>query len=209
MIYEGREVIIDGAVNPTGECLILLHGGMGTAGNFKGGLNLPADTLDTHTIVYPSANAQTQTWRCGGKFGSSLKDALYLAGLIYHLVDNYDVDISKITIGGMSNGGMMAYRLAAIFPNLPFKGVLTFSSSYLAPEPFNYTGKFLQIQGSIDTNIPMGGNEDYMSFDELVTMLEQSPALGEVDLVIGAEHSLESLQTYCYNFYGKIKDFIS
>jgi predicted esterase len=208
MIYEGREVIIDQSTGSTGECLILLHGGGGSAEDFQSSLNLPSEVLGTHTVVYPNANAHTKTWRCGGKFGSSLKDVLYISGLIYHLINNYNIDISKITIGGMSNGGMMAYRTAAILTNLSFKGVITFSSSYVASEPFLYTGKILQIHGTADANIPLVGNEDYMPLDELVSMFDISPASGNIDLAIGGEHNLESLRQNCNNFYDKIINFI-
>lgn len=205
MIYENREVIIHEPVTQTGKCLILLHGGTGSAANLKTTLNLPVDILDTYTVVYPNANSQTQVWRCGGKFGSSAKDSLYIFGLINHLIDNYGIDINQIVIGGMSSGGMMAYRIAAIYPDI-IQGVLTFSSSYIAPEAFNYTGKILQIQGFEDANIPFEGSEDYPSLRQLSTLFVNNS--GGIDMIFGAGHQLDSLKQNP-DFYDKIRGFLS
>jgi polyhydroxybutyrate depolymerase len=96
--------------------LIVLHGGGGNAermGNFTG-FDLLSDR-DTFIAVYPQA--YKKHWNDGrdnGRYDSqkdNVDDVGFIAALIDSLEKKYSIHSKKIYVTGLSNGGMMSYRL--------------------------------------------------------------------------------------------------
>jgi polyhydroxybutyrate depolymerase len=103
--------------------LLGLHGGGGSATNFRGqtDLDLKADK-ENFIIVYPDGlenpgSLQAKTWNAGyccGPNSSVLNtdDVGFISSLIDYLSVQYRVDTKRVYATGHSNGAMMSYRLA-------------------------------------------------------------------------------------------------
>jgi polyhydroxybutyrate depolymerase len=97
--------------------VIVLHGsgGTGRAMAEKTGFSLLADK-EGFIVVYP--NGIDRRWNDGrqakkrGKT-ESINDVQFIASLIFYLQRYYNIDRQRVYIAGHSNGGMLAYRLAA------------------------------------------------------------------------------------------------
>lgn len=95
-----------------------LHGGTGTAQQFQrsSGMNVHAEALGS-IAVYPNGTGALQTWNAGHCCGSSLRQTIddvgFIRAVVTELQANLAIDPARIYATGMSNGGMMAYRLAA------------------------------------------------------------------------------------------------
>lgn len=99
--------------------LIALHGGGGRGKGMltltKGGLNELADK-DGFIVVYP--DGYKRYWNDGRRGASdpahnkNIDDVGFISALIDHFVKEHNVDPKRVYVAGISNGGMMAYRLA-------------------------------------------------------------------------------------------------
>lgn len=107
--------------------VMILHGGGGNGGNAKDmtGMNKVADK-NGFIAVYPNGtgkfNNRLLTWNAGDCCGyaeeNNIDDVGFLSALIDTLVHRFPVNRKKIYVTGMSNGGMMAYRLAYERPDV-------------------------------------------------------------------------------------------
>lgn len=105
--------------------VLALHGG-GTHGESMArfsGLNDTARQAG-FMVAYPNGSGRTRrilTWNSGACCGyarrQQVDDLRFLAALIDDLVRRHGVDPHRIYVTGMSNGAMMAYRLAAELPD--------------------------------------------------------------------------------------------
>lgn len=101
--------------------VIVFHGGGGNARNAieQTGMSAQAD-LDGFLAVYPYGTGRQSsrqlTWNagacCGYAVDERVDDVAFVAALIDHLESRYGADPRRIFLTGMSNGGMMSYRLA-------------------------------------------------------------------------------------------------
>ncbi len=103
--------------------IIALHGTGGSAAQFEAdyGFSRKADEAG-FVAVYPDGVASTnrlrlRTWNAGACCDYAMKngidDVSFINGLIDKMAANYRIDPERVYVTGMSNGGMMAYRLAA------------------------------------------------------------------------------------------------
>lgn len=98
-----------------------LHGGGGTA-DIQSELTGFAATADAHglLLVYPEGTralvGRGRYWNagecCGRAERREVDDVAFLSAVIDDVAASYCVDPSRVYATGMSNGGMMAYRLA-------------------------------------------------------------------------------------------------
>lgn len=105
--------------------VIALHGG-GTNGKSMrrfSGLDEAADKYG-FMVVYPEGTGPTarfRTWNSGAcavyAKKQNIDDVAFLAALIDHLVQTQQADPQRVYVTGISNGGMMAYRLAVEIPD--------------------------------------------------------------------------------------------
>lgn len=112
---------------PRRPMVLVLHGGGGGArGTAKmTGFNEKADR-EGFIAVYPSGTGRLfkdrlLTWNSGNCCGyakeQNMDDVGFIRALIEHLTANYAVDPARVYVTGISNGGMMAYRLACEIPD--------------------------------------------------------------------------------------------
>jgi len=102
--------------------VIVLHGGGGNAWNIARttGFSARADAAG-FLAVYPNGTGRRRfrflTWNAGNCCGYALDrqvdDVGFIRALLRQLRRDYPVDDDRVFATGMSNGGMMAYRLAA------------------------------------------------------------------------------------------------
>jgi len=101
--------------------IIVLHGGGGNRHNAAqmSGMNALADK-GNFIVVYPDGTGQLEdkllTWNAGNCCGYALDNDIDDVGFIRALIEKFErdphIDPKQIYVTGMSNGGMMAYRLA-------------------------------------------------------------------------------------------------
>jgi polyhydroxybutyrate depolymerase len=105
--------------------VIDLHGGGGNAENQKkySAMDSLADR-EGFIVLYPNGygklGERLLTWNAGGCCGPAMKDNIDDVGFLLDLVDTLSrrlpIDSARVYATGLSNGAMMAYRLAAEAP---------------------------------------------------------------------------------------------
>ena len=149
--------------------MIVLHGGLGNAEHIEksSGMNLVADT-GPFIVAYPNGTPgrlsimkNRRTWNAGDCCGiatrRSINDVKFIQKMIEDIASQYNIDRTRIYVTGMSNGAMMAYRLACEIPELiaaiiPVSGTLTFNSCEKGKDV-----PVMHIHGELDENIPYSG----------------------------------------------------
>ncbi len=101
--------------------VVALHGGGGNAANIPqmSGLHLKAEK-EGFITVFPNGTGRFKrglfTWNagtcCGYAQQHNVDDSGFLLAMVRRLQKEYRIDDKRIYATGMSNGGMMAYRLA-------------------------------------------------------------------------------------------------
>lgn len=101
--------------------VIVLHGGGGNANNAArmSGFSALADQ-ENFIVVYPDGTGRLGdvllTWNsgncCGYALDQKIDDVGFIRALIEKVQREYPIDARRIYATGMSNGGMMSYRLA-------------------------------------------------------------------------------------------------
>ncbi|BEV15952.1 prolyl oligopeptidase family serine peptidase [Herbaspirillum sp. DW155] len=117
-----------------------------------------------YMIVYPNGTGlaiDARTWNSGGCCGYAqmhkVDDVAFLRALIDKLVKDGLADPKRVYLVGVSNGGMMAYRMAAEAPEL-FRAVAVVSAVLdVPPETVKAPMPLLHIHGSDDPFIPFLG----------------------------------------------------
>ncbi|WP_082221412.1 alpha/beta hydrolase family esterase [Herbaspirillum chlorophenolicum] len=145
--------------------IIALHGSGSTGSQLarNTGLTEIAEAAG-YMVAYPNGTGLTidaRTWNSGGCCGYAqmhkVNDVAFIRALIDKLVSEGLADRSRVYIVGLSNGGMLAYRMAAEAPEL-FKGVAVVSAVLdLPPETVKAGVPILHIHGSDDPFIPFLG----------------------------------------------------
>jgi polyhydroxybutyrate depolymerase len=102
--------------------VIALHGGGGNAENIESvtGFSQKADE-EGFIVVYPDGTGRFKhrilTWNagfcCGYALDNEIDDVGYIDALIKHLQEEYFINPDMIYATGISNGGIMTYRLGA------------------------------------------------------------------------------------------------
>ena len=149
--------------------LIVLHGGGGTGEGMvkltQGGFNILSDK-EGFIVVYP--DGIEKHWNDGREnvsyraYREKIDDVGFISSLIDHLAKEYNIDIRRVYVTGISNGAIMSFRLgcelsekiAAIAPvagsmpeNLPTRCSPSRSISVLI------------ISNTADPLVPWGGGE--------------------------------------------------
>jgi polyhydroxybutyrate depolymerase len=111
-IYEGKHSL---------PLVIVLHGGGGNAPGAvrMTGFSEKADK-EGFVVVYPNGSGRLKnrllTWNsgncCGYALDKNVDDVGFIGALIDELVKTRAIDSKRVYVTGMSNGGMMTYRLA-------------------------------------------------------------------------------------------------
>lgn len=96
--------------------IVVLHGGHGNAGKTADRTGFkPLAERDGFLVLYPEA--AEKHWNDGRKTtASKIDDVAFIGALIDHVAKQRHVDKQKVYVTGLSNGGMMAQRLACESP---------------------------------------------------------------------------------------------
>jgi polyhydroxybutyrate depolymerase len=148
--------------------VIGLHGAAGSALQFENDYKF-SDKAEAEGFiaVYPEGVRSDgplglRFWNagtcCDYPYENNIDDVAFIHELIDHLVQKYAVDNSRVYAVGMSNGGMMAYRLACELPD-KFAAIAVVSGSLMVDKPCNPGSvlPILHIHSAVDTKVPFLG----------------------------------------------------
>jgi polyhydroxybutyrate depolymerase len=139
--------------------VLVLHGGFGTGtGAAQQGNWLAA--ADRHGFVAVFPDGLARAWNagicCGPPMRLGVDDVGFLVRVVDAVASEHDVDAGRLYATGMSNGGMMAYRLACevseVFAAVaPVAATLAFDGAPTSPV------SLLHVHGLADGRIPFEG----------------------------------------------------
>ena len=111
-------------------------------------------------VVYPSGTGRLPTWNSGSCCAYAMKnhidDIAFLGSLIDKLETDYSIDRKRIFVTGISNGGMMSYRVGCELSDkvaaiAPVEGALDVECKPTAPV------SVLVFHGTADHLVPFNG----------------------------------------------------
>jgi len=154
--------------------VIVLHGGGGSAKSAIAQTNFDTEAdRNGFVVAYPEGTArsrpllnalgkpQFRTWNAGGCCGVAVQrgtdDVGFIRAMVAEIAVRHPVDPKRIYATGLSNGGMMAYRLACEASDLvaaigAVSGVLV-----VAPCEPRFPVSVIAIHGTADENVPIDG----------------------------------------------------
>ena len=155
--------------------VIVLHGGGGNAKNIEKvtGFSKKAEE-EGFIVVYPDGTGKLRyrllTWNggfcCGYALENNVDDVYFIKTLISHIQSMYSINESRIYVTGMSNGGVMTYRIASELSNIiaaaaPVAGSIGGQATeqeeiWHIPEP-EYPVSIIAFHGMNDTRVPYNG----------------------------------------------------
>lgn len=151
--------------------VIGLHGTGGSADQFEKayGFNQKADQAG-FVAVYPDGVQKqdglgllkVRTWNagtcCDFAMYTNVNDVKFISTLIDNISSRFHINRKKIYVTGMSNGGMLAYRLASELPD-KIAAVGIVSATMVAPKDASKQGvmPIIHIHSALDTKVPFAG----------------------------------------------------
>lgn len=187
--------------------VIGLHGIGGNAMQFEKDYFFSRMADDAGFIaVYPNgvqSNGKLgiRTWNAGTCCDYAMKenidDVKFISGLIDKLVTDYRVDPKRVYVTGMSNGGMMAYRLASEIPNrvaaiAAVSGTMVFN----APATQIRSIPILHLHSLIDKIVPYDGGRNALGYyfppiDSVLTVWsERNRCQSDIQIIDKPEYKL-------------------
>lgn len=130
--------------------VLLLHGAGGDA---RGGLSSLRHLADAYNLILVAPDSRGRTWDViVSDYGP---DVSYIEGALQRVLGSYNVDLSRVAVGGFSDGASYALSLGIINGDL-FTHVIAFSPGFMAvTEP----------QGSPDIFISHGVHDRVLPID--------------------------------------------
>lgn len=113
---------------------------------------------------------QIRTWNAGSccdyAMYTNVNDVKFISTLIDNISNRFKVNKKKVYVTGMSNGGMMAYRLASELPD-KIAAVGIVSGDMVAPKDVSKQGivPILHIHAMPDTKVPFAGGIGIGGYD--------------------------------------------
>jgi len=164
-VYDGRQLL---------PLVIVLHGG---GGNAPGAVRMtgfsPKADKEGFVVVYPNGSGRLKTrlltWNsgncCGYALDNEVDDVGFIRALIEELVKTRSIDPTRVYATGMSNGGMMTYRLGCELANklaaiAPVAGALNVENC----APANPVSVVI-FHGTADEHVLYGGGEPIRKVD--------------------------------------------
>ncbi|MCC6299985.1 MAG: prolyl oligopeptidase family serine peptidase [Anaerolineales bacterium] len=164
--------------------VLAFHGGGGNAENQRrtSGFNDLADEKG-FIVVYPNGSGRLEdailTWNggtcCGYASTNQIDDVGFVRAVIAELQAEYNIDPKRIYATGMSNGGIMSYRLACdaadIFAAI---GPVSGTQNYAQCNPSEPVS-VIHFHGTDDTHLPYDGGVGDDSLTQVIyTSVEES-----------------------------------
>ncbi len=114
--------------------------------------------------VYPDGTGRLPrvlTWNsgacCGYAQSRNIDDVRFLREVVSFVVENYRGDASRVYVTGISNGAMMAYRLAAEAPDVVAAVAAIAGSLDMDPAVVKVPKPILAFHGTVDEYVPWNG----------------------------------------------------
>jgi polyhydroxybutyrate depolymerase len=150
MITEGAPVSL----------VMVLHGGFGTGRGAEEsyGWDAVADT-ERIVVVYPDGTERAWNaggWCCGIPHRKSIDDVGFLTQVLAEVGAEERIDRSRIFVTGMSNGALMAYRLACE-STVPLAAIGPVAGTMAVPCASARPTSVLAIHGLADQHVPFAG----------------------------------------------------
>ena len=154
--------------------VIVLHGlsDNPTLVELNSGMSKKADR-EKFIALYPKGTGKSPSWNaqfcCGEARKNKVDDVKFIDSLIKTAILDFAVDKNRIFVVGFSNGGMMAYRLAAELSNIKGVGIIagTAGSKSDMPSAPNRDVATIVFHGENDKSVPLrgGGEFSFLSVD--------------------------------------------
>jgi polyhydroxybutyrate depolymerase len=146
------------------DLVIGLHGGATNGLGFESLSGLSnLSSSENFIIVYPNGEGSQDKWNDGrNETIGNLDDVAFIDSIIDYMIDNYNINIDSVFVTGVSNGGMMALRLACDLSDR-LSGVVAVTANMpedyeLVCSPLN-TIPIAIINGDSDPFMPWNGGE--------------------------------------------------
>jgi polyhydroxybutyrate depolymerase len=152
-----RPAGLDGAA----PLVVMLHGGFGSAAQAESSYGWDAEAdAQRFVVVYP--DGENRAWNVGGGCcglpgRTNLDDVAFVTAVVRKVESAMPIDPARVFATGISNGGMMAYRLAC--DTGLFAAIGPDSATLLGECPSPTPVSVIAIHGTADHNIPYDGGE--------------------------------------------------
>jgi len=146
--------------------VLVLHGGGGHAENAEAMTGFTAKArAEGFIVVYPEGSGRFPhrllTWNAGHCCGYALEqgvdDVAFIAALLDRLQARLPIDRRRIYVTGLSNGGMMAHRLARDLPGRFAATAPVIAGLFGDEAPASQPTSALMINGALDRSVPAAG----------------------------------------------------
>ncbi|MEU8086644.1 PHB depolymerase family esterase [Micromonospora sp. NPDC049101] len=139
--------------------VVMLHGALGTGSQAETayGWNAMADR-EGFVVAYP--DGLSRSWAvspdcCGPPARDGVDDVAFIQQLVSTVADQLPVDRARVYATGISNGGMLAYRLAC--DTKLFAAIGPVAATQLGPCPSPAPTSVIHIHGTADQTVPLDG----------------------------------------------------
>ncbi len=139
--------------------VMMLHGGFGSGSQAESSYGWDAQADSGHfVVVYP--DGEGHAWNvgggcCGAPGRTNLDDVAFLSAVVGDVESALPVDRTRVYATGISNGGMMSYRLAC--DTTLFAAIGPDSATLLGDCPTPHPISVMAIHGTADQSIPYNG----------------------------------------------------
>jgi polyhydroxybutyrate depolymerase len=108
VLYDGKTAV---------PLVIMLHGTGMSSADFAQMTRFNAiSDSNGFIVIYPDAFGEQPMWNPGFFESSGANDVVFISTLIDHMLQEFNIDPKTVFVGGYFDGGMMAYKLAAVLP---------------------------------------------------------------------------------------------
>ncbi|MBL4811581.1 MAG: hypothetical protein JKX69_04300 [Rhodobacteraceae bacterium] len=201
-----------GMENQRGPLLLVLHGGLSSASDFRSRYSLvDAAMRGGYHIAYLNGTIQgrmrrdRRTWNAGNCCGSAndqnIDDVGFISDVISALITRGVADPNRVFMFGSSNGAMMSYRMACERAYL-IRGVISISGPLVVNSCANASGvDILHIHGRSDRIVPIDGGgrgnwlsgSPFPSVDQTDNALRAAGANVQLILLQQGDHGLQNV----------------
>jgi polyhydroxybutyrate depolymerase len=139
--------------------VVMLHGGFGSGTQAESAYGWDGEAdREGFVVAYP--DGIDRAWNagggcCGKPATSGVDDVAFLTAMVTTIEGELPVDRARVYATGISNGGLMAYRLAC--DTRVFAAIGPDSATMLGPCPSPARVSVIHIHGTADHNIPYDG----------------------------------------------------
>lgn len=139
--------------------VVMLHGGFGSAQQAERSYGWD-DLADAEGVLVVYPDGLDRTWNagscCGRSASGNVDDVGFIGAVVADVANLVRVDASRVYATGMSNGAMMAYRLAC--ETSTFAAIAPVAGDQMVACSARAPASLLHIHGTADTSVPLDGS---------------------------------------------------